>query len=154
MAAVRQFVTFRLGEGRYALPAAAVQRVVRAVEVTRLPKAPAVVLGVIDLGGHIVAVFDMRTRFGLPSQQVRLSDQLIIATAAQRTVALLVDAVDDVIEVGEDRLVDDDQVLPRLDYVEGVIAAADGPILLHDLETILSLREAEELCAALEDEAR
>jgi purine-binding chemotaxis protein CheW len=145
----RQLVTFKLGDGRYALDAATVQRIVRAVEVTALPKAPPVVAGVIDVRGCIVPVFDLRARFGLPLRPMRLSDQLIIATAAGRTIALLVDAVDDVVEVPADHIVPDHQVLPALDYVEALITTDEGLIFLRDLGTILSLGEAGELDEAL-----
>lgn len=145
----RQLVTFALGDCRYALDARIVQRVVRAVEVTPLPKAPPSVLGIISLGGLIVPVFDLRARFGLAPNPLRLSDQLIIATAARRTVALLVDAVDDVVEVDEARIVPESQVLPDLDDVEAVITTADGLVFLHDLETMLSLKESDALAQAL-----
>ncbi len=53
---LHQLVAFTLGEQRYALPLTTVQRVVRMVEVTPLPKAPEIVLGVIDFQGNIIPV--------------------------------------------------------------------------------------------------
>src|SRR5712675_257312 len=69
-----QLVVFALDAQHYALPLTGVQRVVRMVEVTPLPKAPEIVLGVIDVKGHIIPVMSIRNRFGLPEPETNLSD--------------------------------------------------------------------------------
>jgi purine-binding chemotaxis protein CheW len=74
-----QLVVFTLELQRYALPLARVQRVVRMMEVTPLPEAPGIVLGVIDLEGKIIPVMSMRKRFGLSEPEASLDDQLIVA---------------------------------------------------------------------------
>ena len=143
-------MTFTLDDGRYALDVFAVRRVVRVVEVTPLPGAPHGVVGVVDVSGEVVPVFDLRVRFGLEPREVRLSDQLVVAAASRRTVALLVDGVEDVLEAQEDAVVPAADVLPGLGHVEGVLTLADGLVFLHDLDTILSLQEARELDEAME----
>ena len=65
-----QLVVFRLNGQRYALPLAAVERIVCAVEVTPLPGAPPVVLGVINVAGCVLPVFNIRRRFLLPEREV------------------------------------------------------------------------------------
>ncbi len=59
-----KLVVFRLDEQRYAIPLAAVERIVRAVEVTALPEGPEIVLGVIDMEGRIRPVLDTRGKSG------------------------------------------------------------------------------------------
>jgi purine-binding chemotaxis protein CheW len=83
----QQLVAFILGEQQYALRLATVQRVVRMVEVTPLPKAPKVVLGVIDLQGTIIPVMSMRRRLGMAELETNLVDQLIVAETGARNVA-------------------------------------------------------------------
>ena len=61
-------VVFALDEQRYALHLLAVERVVRAVEVTALPEAPEIVLGVVNVKGRIVPVINVRRRFRLPER--------------------------------------------------------------------------------------
>ena len=143
-------MTFYVDDGRYAVEAAAVQRIVRVVEVTPLPETPAFVLGVIDLHGEIVPVADLRLRFGLEARDLRLSDQLVIARTQRWALALLVDAVDDVIEVAAESVVAHEGILPGLQGVEGVVTTDDGLVIITDLEAILSPREADELGRALE----
>ncbi len=84
----RPLVVFALDDQRYALALARVQRCIRVVAITPLPEAPAIVLGIIDLGGGVIPVINIRKRFNHPPRDVRLSDYLIAATTGKRTVAL------------------------------------------------------------------
>jgi len=147
---LRKLVTFNLDDRRFALYVSAVQRIIQVVEVTALPKAPEIVAGIINLQGTVIPVFDIRMRFRLPAREVRLDDQMIIATTAKRTVALIVDSVDDVIEIPGEKIITAEQILPELEYVEGVMKTEDGIILIHDLERFLSLPEEKALDEAME----
>src|SRR5205085_11996004 len=84
-------LVFEVAGRRFGLPAAAVKEVVRAVALAPLPKAPAVVEGVINLRGTVVPVLDIRGRFRLPQKPLAPSDQLIIARTGPRLAALHVD---------------------------------------------------------------
>ena len=145
-----KLVTFSLDDRKFALYVSIVQRIIRVVEVTALPKAPGIVVGIINLQGTLVPVFDIRMRFRLPAKEMQLNDQMIIAVAAKRTVALIVDSVDDVVEIPGERIVAAEQILPELEYVEGVMKAEDGMVLIHDLERFLSLPESKALDEAME----
>ncbi len=136
-----RFVTFTLDEQRYALPLSVVERVVRVVEVTPLPKAPDIVLGVINVQGQIIPVINLRRRNRLPERDLELSDHLILARAAQRTVALVVDAVGGVTECAPREVLPAQEVLPGLEYVSGVVKREDGVILVQDLDASLFLDE-------------
>lgn len=149
-----QLVVFALDEARYALRLATVERVVRAVEVTPLPKAPEIVLGMINAQGRIVPVFNVRKRFSLPEREVGLSDQFIIARTARRTVALVVDAVHEVVPCPATQVVASERILPGLEHVAGVLKLPDGMIFVHDLDRFLSVDEEQALEAAMEATAR
>ena len=150
MKRLRKLVTFSLDDRKFALYVSAVQRIVRVVEVTALPKAPEIVVGIINLQGAFIAVFDIRRRFQLPAKEMQLSDQMIVATTVKRTVALIVDSVNDVIEIPGERITAADQILPELEYVEGVVKTEGGMVLIHDLERFLSLPEEKVLDKAME----
>ena len=150
MKRLRKLVTFSLDDRKFALFVSAVQRIIRVVEVTALPKAPEIVVGIINLQGTVIPVFDIRMRFHLPAREVRLNHQMIIATTAMRTVALIVDSVNDVIEIPEEKIIAAEQILPELEYVEGVVKTEGGMVLIHDLERFLSLPEETALDEALE----
>ena len=144
-----QIIVFTLDEQRYALHLATVQKTVRMVEITPLPKAPEMVLGVINFHGAVVPVLNIRKRFRLSERAAGLSDQLIIARTAKRLVALVVDAVSDVVSLSLEQMVDPAGILPRLEYVEGVALLEGGMVMIHDLDAFLSLGEEQVLEAAI-----
>jgi purine-binding chemotaxis protein CheW len=146
---IAQWVVFSLDAGRYALPLRSVERIVRAVQVTPLPRAPAVVLGAIDVAGQVLPVFNVRQRFGLPEREIDPADQFLIARTTGRTVVLAVDAVSGVLEQPAVAMIDAGSVAPGLAHIRGVLRIADYLVLIHDLEAFLSTDEAQVLDAAL-----
>lgn len=149
MNAADPLLVFTVDGQRIGLRLAVVRRVIRVAAIAPLPKAPAVVLGVINVEGRIVPVVDVRGRFRFPPREIALSDHLILARTAAREVALLVDAAEGVVEPDPAAIVRGDAILPRLDYVEGVAKLPDGLIFIHDLDTFLSLEEGAALDAAV-----
>jgi purine-binding chemotaxis protein CheW len=144
-----QWVVFSLEGSRYALPLARVDRIVRAVQVTPLPLAPAVVLGVIDVAGEVLPVFDLRHKFRLPQRPIQLADQFLIARTRQRLVVLVIDAAHGVLEGPSSAIPDTAHIAPTHSQVRGVISHEDGLVLIHDLEKFLSADEARVLDAAM-----
>ena len=144
-----QLCLFTLDERRYALPLSCVDRVVFVVDIIPLPKAPPVVLGVINVKGNIVPVYDLRRRFHLPEREIELADQLMIARTSRQTVALLVDCADGVIEIAEAEIAAAQEILPDIKYVQGIVKLQDGIVLIHDLEQFLSAEEERTLDEAL-----
>ena len=144
-----RLVVFTLDDQKYALYLPAVERVVSAVEITLLPKAPDIVLGVINFQGTVIPVVNIRKRFGLPEREIDLSDQFIIAKTSRKTVALVVDTVDEVIEPASVKVINTEKITSRIEYIDGVIKLEDGMILIFDLDKFLSLEEKKILTDAL-----
>jgi purine-binding chemotaxis protein CheW len=140
---------FTLDEERYALRLAAVDRVVRAAAITPLPKAPEIVLGVLDFQGQVIPVVNLRRRFRLPERALRTSDQFVIARARLVTVALAVDGVESVLEESAREVVAPDDILSGTGFLEGVTRSEDGLVLIHDLATLLFPEEELLLARAL-----
>jgi purine-binding chemotaxis protein CheW len=143
-----RFLSFRLDDWLYGIPLDTVERVIRIVEITPLPKAPAIILGVIDLEGRIVPVADIRGRFGLPARDLMLTDQLIVAHTGKRAIALLVDRTGEILSPPRHDVTPAEAILPHLALVAGVAKLDDGTLLIHDLNRFLSLEEEEALDAA------
>lgn len=74
------YLLFTVGEKRFALPAGEVERVIAAVEIIALPDSPEFLRGVINYGGRLVPVLDLRVRFGLPFRRVLTSDYIILVS--------------------------------------------------------------------------
>ena len=147
-------VVFRLDGQRFALPLASVERVLRAVEITPLPNAPAIVLGAIDMHGRVLPVLNIRRRFGLPDRELRPEDALLVAHTGQRAVVLTIDEADGVVEASPEAIVGATQIVPGLEHFSGVLKMTDGLTLIHDLETFLSFDETRALDVALKAATR
>jgi purine-binding chemotaxis protein CheW len=151
-----RLLLFVIDDVQYAVRSEAIAEIIRAVAVTPLPSAPAVIEGIIDVRGRIAPVFDLRLRFGRPSRAVTPSDHFILARATTRLAALHVDRVLDLIDV-DDSSVDSiaSQVSPAspVAHIAGVALLSDGMALIHDVDTFLSAAEAETLDTALDASA-
>jgi len=144
------FLAFFIDGQKYAIPLASVDKISRAVEITPLPKAPSIILGIINFRGRILPVVNLRRRFGLQERDPELADQLIMAHTPARAVALLADHVEGVIEIDRREVIKAGRIVPRTEYVEGVVKLADGLLLIHDLAGFLSLDEETALARALQ----
>ena len=142
---LNRLVVFALDAQMYALPLASVRQVVRMVEVTPLPKAPEIVLGVIDVQGNIVPVMSMRKRFGHSEPETSLSGQLIVADTANRNVALVVSSVTGVIERRVEEIAEAEKIVPGAQYVEGITKLEGGILFIHDVDRFLSKKEDQRL---------
>ena len=151
MSGLAQLVVFRLDERRYALPLAVVERVVRAVDVTPLPKASPIVLGAINVHGRVLPVLNVRKRFLMPEREIGPADWFLLAHTARHTVVLVVDESEGVVERTQAEVVRSTQIVPDLDHFPGVLRLDDGLVLIHDLEKFLSLDEARALDEAMDE---
>jgi len=142
-------VVFTLDEPRYALYLSVVERVVRAVEITPLPRVPEVVLGVINVQGRVLPVLNIRKRFRLPEREMKPDDRFIIAWTANRQVVLVVDSVAGVHELTRTEMVSAKEALPFAHYLKGVAKLENNLVLIHDLNQFLTLDEENALDATL-----
>ena len=143
-------MVFTLDEQQYALRPNDVERIVRAAAVTPLPKAPDIILGILDIQGEVVPVINMRKRFRHPERKIRPADQFIIARARSLKVALMVDAAQSVIDDAGTGHIAADDILAGMEYVTGVTRTEDGLVLIHDLDKFLSPGEEELVREAME----
>lgn len=135
------WLVFKLDELDFAVGLGVVERVVQAVEITPLPEAPRGVRGMINYQGRIVPVFDLWTRFGLPSRELRATDHLAICHTHWRTIALLVNAVTGVVSRNEVQITPAAEILPELESVTGVMKIDGSMVQVHDLERFLSIED-------------
>lgn len=97
-AAQAKIVVFRLGTEEYGLPIAEVDEILRLPDVlTRVPKAPPFVLGVMNLRGRLLPVVDQRQRFGTPGPTPAAGRRVIVATLGDRQAGFVVDAVSEIL---------------------------------------------------------
>jgi purine-binding chemotaxis protein CheW len=138
-----------LDERSFCLYLSQVEKVISACEVTPLPGAPEIVLGVINLHGNVIPVVNVRKRFRLADKEIDLSDRLIMARTKTREVALLVDIVGEVIKSFAEKITPAAKIWPSTEFVAGIVKLDGGLILIHDLDSFLSLEEEKILDSAM-----
>jgi len=144
-------VIFRVEDQRYGLPLSMVERIVRAAEVTPLPKAPAIVIGVLDVEGRVLPVLNIRQRLGMPECKISPAHQFVIARTSKRGVVFVIDEALGVVALPSTGIVGAAQIVPGLEHIRGVVQLPDGLVLIHDLERFLSLQEERALDEALKE---
>ena len=97
-----QFCTFYLDGLLFGVELKSVQEVVRSLDMTKVPLAPSVVSGLINLRGQIVTAIDLRRRLDLPPRAAQGSVMNVVVRSEDGAVSLLVDEIGDVVEVEED----------------------------------------------------
>ncbi len=102
---LRQLLRFDLCGASYAIPIERIREIVRLRPITRVPRAPDDIRGVIALRGEIVQVIDLRVRLALPASTPTKSSRILVVCGADGQVAgILVDAVTEVMRVPDEAL--------------------------------------------------
>jgi chemotaxis signal transduction protein len=141
----QSYVVFQLGGEAYALEVMRVQEVLDMQTLTEVPGGPKFLLGVINLRGHVVPVYDLRMPFGLSTDQKAGRTPCVLIVESNlgseiQITGLLVDKVSDVLEFSPEEL----QPAPQLGlgkatpYVRGLIRHQDAFLLVLDVDRIFS----------------
>lgn len=130
-------VLFNLDEQHYALNLSVVERVIPIVEITLLPKAPQIVMGVINFHGRIIQVVNIRKLFNLPVCPIELSDQLIIVRINEQQAAFIVDSVTGIHKLGCCEIVDTEKTLPCTDYLLGIAKVENNIVMAIDEQKVM-----------------
>jgi purine-binding chemotaxis protein CheW len=139
----REFLTFRLGVEDYAIDILQVQEIRVLEAVTKLPATPAYMIGVINLRGLIAPVIDLRIKFGRDEVEYGPFTVLIVLRVADRLVAVVVDAVADVVTLSQEQIkpAPDFSAAINVEYVVGLAAQGDHMLILLDIERLIASQE-------------
>ncbi len=139
-----QYLTFLLGEEVFALDIAQVREVLDYTAITRVPRMPDFMRGVINLRGSVVPVVDLRLKFGLPGTERTVNTCIIIAEVViegKRTLlAALADSVQDVIDLEAGQI----EPPPRLgtsintQFIRGMGKRDEGFVIILDVDRVFS----------------
>lgn len=144
-----QILCFTIENIRFAISLACVDRVIRALEVTPIPNAPLVILGVFDYHGSVVPVINMRHRLKMADQPVRINDVFILADTSKRKLALVADRADGIVNPSSNELIKASDIDSGFE-AKGVLRRDDGIILIYDIEQFLSSQEELDFQAAID----
>ena len=140
------YLVFTLEDQRYALGLEAVERLVRAVELTSVPEAPEILMGLINLQGRIIPVLNIRRRFHLLPRDMEIKDRIIVSRTSSRPIAIIAESIEGVVEFDQDEILEATKILPDMeDCVEGVGTLNDDTVLIYDINKLFSIDEIREL---------
>lgn len=141
-----RYLTFYLAEEEYGLEILKVREIIGVLPITRVPRTPPAVLGVINLRGKVIPVLDLRLRLGMETATSAEAERPCIIVVHARGVELgvLVDEVSEVVNVAQDDIEDAPQFGLELDteFLLG-IAKSEGRVkLLLDIDRVLNKQDA------------
>ncbi|MDI6908138.1 MAG: chemotaxis protein CheW [Thermoanaerobacterales bacterium] len=142
-----QVVVFQLAEQTYGVDIARVYEIIRMEAITRVPRAPQFVEGVINLRGRIIPVIDLRRRFGMPQNEQTRASRIIIVEMNGMTVGMVVDAVLEVLRLPAESIEPPPPVINGIDsaYLRGIALWGERLIIMLDTEKVLVEAEQKEL---------
>ena len=144
----KQLVIFRLGDEEFGVDILQVREIEKLEQgVTRVPKSPNFVEGVINLRGEIVPIVDLRKRFGLVVREIGHESRVVIVEVNKNLVGMMVDAVVEVLRLNVSAIDLAPTITKGVDayFLSGVARIGERLIILLDLERALSAEEANQL---------
>ena len=139
-----QFLTFIMANEEYGVDILRVQEIRGWDNVTPIPNTPSYIKGVINLRGTIVPIIDLRERFGLDQMEYDATTVVIvlkvISSEKERIMGIVVDAVSDVYNVGEDEMKPppDFGSVVSIDFVKGLVAIEEKMLIILEIDDMLS----------------
>lgn len=142
-----QLACFRLGDGNFAADIMRIKEILKPQRLTKLPRTPAFVEGVINLRGTVIPVIDLRKRFDLPDRAPLEESRLLVVAVSRQLVGLVVDDVTEVVTVQAHDIKPPPHVAEGIstEYLIGVCLVRDSLIMLLNLDSILTNRETSAL---------
>lgn len=134
-----QFLTFTIGEEEYGVDIMKVREIKAWTEATRLPNSPEYMLGVMNLRGLIIPIFDLRCRFGMGHTKAHEKNVVIIIAVGSRTIGILVDTVSDILTTHSSEI----KPAPKMEtvedeYLNGLISIEERMVALLDVEYLFN----------------
>jgi purine-binding chemotaxis protein CheW len=142
---MNSYLSFKLGDEFFAVHVSKVLNILELLQITKVPKSHESILGVINLRGSVLAVVDIRLKFGLPhavsSKDTCILVLQVMVNEEQIETGALVDSVHAVIEV------DENQILPppsvgvkfRSEFVTGIIKQDEKFIMVVDIDKLFAI---------------
>lgn len=142
-----QFLTFTLGDEEYGIDILKVQEIKGYSTVTRIPRAPSYVKGMMNLRGTIVPVIDLRNKFGLEPKECDQFTVIIVVLIRGRTLGMIVDTVSDVLNIARTDVQATPDFSTSIDtsFISGMGKSGEKLIILVEVEKVLGVDELQAL---------
>lgn len=138
-----QLACFKVGDEKYAADIMKIGEIILYRKITRIPKAPGFIEGIINLRGKVIPVIGMREKLGLNEEAPGRSARIIIIKVGDKDIGIIVDSVLKVLRVEKAEI----QLAPAIikgiesEYLTGVVRDGDELVLILDMEKVLTTAE-------------
>lgn len=144
-----KYLTFKLGDESYGIAVLKIREIIRMTDITTVPQMPSYVKGVINLRGKIIPVADLRVRFGIgdaanTEHTCIVVVQITLPTGGKVQTGLVVDAVEEVINIGAGEIEDTPDFGASVDtrYILGMAKVKGAVKTLLDIDGVLGTESA------------
>jgi purine-binding chemotaxis protein CheW len=143
----KQYLTFHLGDEIFGLGVSNVREILEVVNITKVPKTPDYMIGVINLRGSVVPVLDMRLKFGLTRTDKKVDTCIIVVEVdvegEDTIIGALVDSVKEVFELDPEQIEPPPKIGTRLktEFIKGMGKQDENFIILLDIDKVFSFEE-------------
>jgi purine-binding chemotaxis protein CheW len=137
-----QYLTFKLSEETFALDVAEVREILDFTSVTKVPRTPAFMRGVINLRGSVVPVMDLRLKFGMSATEQTVNSCIIVVEVSmegdQVVIGVLADAVQEVIDMEPEQIEPAPRIGTKLnmEFILGMGKHNGGFMMILDIDKI------------------
>ena len=141
-----KFLTFFLAGEEYGLEILKVHEIIGMLPITRVPRTPNFVRGVINLRGKVIPIIDLRRKFGMESEAAEETCIIVVQVQGVR-IGIVVDRVSEVSDIASSDIEDTPSFGAdvQTDYLLGIGKSQDRVRLLLDIERVLSTQEIVDL---------
>lgn len=136
---IKKVIVFELANKEYAIEIDVVQGIERVMAITRVPRTPSYVRGVINLRGVITPVIDLRERFELESKEMDDNTRVIIVSLESYDVGLIVDGANDIVDIPTQSIESQPEVVGSVesDFISGIAKVDQRLLVILELATVL-----------------
>ncbi|MEF3191100.1 MAG: chemotaxis protein CheW [Campylobacterales bacterium] len=138
-----RYLTFKLENELYGIDIFRIKEIIAMMNVTKVPRTPAYVSGVINLRGAIIPIVDTRLRFGMEPKEPEMQTAIIITEINKVSIGFIVDNVEEVISVEADKLSEPPKFGTGIDtaFIRNMAQVGDNVVMILDLEKLFELTE-------------
>lgn len=149
-----QLVVFQLSDEEYGVAIGKVQEIVNLGKITRMPKAPDFVEGIINLRGGVVPIIDIKKRFDLATKEHDEKTRIMVVLIEGQAMGMIVDSVSEVLRLPKKDIEPPPPIMGDIssDYIKGVGKVGDRIVTLLDLDKVLSIEVMPELKKTISEE--
>lgn len=148
---LNQYLIFKIETHFFAIPIDVVIEIIRAVRLSALPDGPPLLQGLLNIGGDMVPVVDIRQQLALPRRGIAVSDRIIIVRVDEYEVAFAVDRIEGVAALEPGTVNPAETVYPEMQHYISSVSQYDGhAVLIYEIDKLIPTRTVERINDHLE----